>query len=124
MIPRLFMVNVDDTDHLTVGDERHGQESLVLIFRKRRKGFEARVLASMGIERNDGAVLCHPTRNTFSNLHSNISDLACMWQLRSTEDDFGMRRLEQIDETSIATSDVNYQPDQFIQHFLKRHVRT
>src|SRR5262245_4345630 len=101
MIPRLSMVNVDDADHLTAGDERHGQESLVLIFRKRRKGFEARVLASVGIQRNHGTVLCHPTCNTFSNLHSNISDLAGMWQLRSAQDDFGMRRFEQIDETSI-----------------------
>ena len=78
----------------------------------------------MGIQSNDGTVLCHPTCNTFSNLHSNISDLAGMWQLRSTQDDFGMRRLEQIDETGIATRDVNHQPNQFIQHFLKRHVRT
>src|ERR1700730_7985566 len=98
----LAMMDVDDSDHVTAGDQWNGEKCFVGIFHQRLKSFKAMIGGGVGRKCNDGLMLGHPTGDAFAHLHAQSTERGRMWNLRSAQHYFAGVAFKQVDQTSIA----------------------
>src|SRR6476646_11716161 len=121
MTMRLPMLDIDDADHSVSRrcNDRHRQKRFVFVFWKSVEDFKSRVFARMPRNGYRLHFLRHPSRDSLSNAHGNLSNQARVRVLGSTQNQVIAGFIQEINQTGITAGTVDDQIYNLPEHLVQ-----
>ena len=103
----VFVLDVDDADHLPLGHDGHGEKGLVAVFGQIMEELETRIIAGVAGDGHGAALLGHPAGDPFSQAQPDVPDQFGVRVLGGSEHELVSARVQQVDEAGIRLGDLD-----------------
>src|SRR2546425_1308854 len=94
----VFVLDVDDPNHLPLGHDGHGEKRLVAVFGQVMEELEARIIAGVAGDGHRAALLGHPAGDSFSQAQPDVPNQLGVGVLGGSEHELVSARVQRSEE--------------------------